>query len=459
MATPIIMPKFEMSQEEGIVVDWLVAEGDVVEKGDPIMEVETDKVTMEVEAPENGALRGLLVGAGDVVPVTEVIAYIVPEGEEWTPPQQETKSETAVSTQPAPATTTAETMPKATPIAQRMAAANDVDLAQISPPEDGQKIRRQHVEAYLQQQAGAPAAVESNGDHAPNGKVRATPAARRLARERGLALAQISGSGPRGRIQADDVADYEAPTAVAPVVPEPTTAAAADDVLPVSRMRRTIAERLTQSYQTIPHITFTVAAEMTAVLDLRQRLNALAEKEGAARVSVTAVLAKVCAWALDRHPLLNASWGDNGIQLHHQANIGIAVALADGLIVPVVADVAAKGMRTVAAEVRELTARARDNRLQPQDVQGGTFTISNLGMLGIDHFTAIINPPQSAILAVGRTVKQPVVVETAAGDELVIRPRMQMTLSVDHRTVDGAVAARFLQDVVAGLEEPDRLLW
>lgn len=452
MATPIIMPKFEMSQEEGVVVNWLVAEGDVVEKGDPIMEVETDKVTMEVEAPEDGVLRGLLVGAGDVVPVTDIIAYIVPEGEAWTPPKKKVKSETAVAPQPATPSATAEKMPKATPIAQRVAVANDVDLAQIPPPDSGQKIRRQHVEAYLQQQT-------TNGRAAvANGNSRATPAARRLARERGLALAQLTGSGPRGRIQADDVVGYEAPVAVAPL-PEPVTVATADNVLPVSRMRRTIAERLTQSYQTIPHITFTVKADMTAVLDLRQRLNALAEKEGAARVSVTAVLAKVCAWALGRHPLLNASWGETGIQLHRQANIGIAVALDDGLIVPVVGNVAAKGLRAVAAEVRELTARARDNRLQPQDVQGGTFTISNLGMLGIDHFTAIINPPQSAILAVGSTVKQPVVVETAVGDELVIRPMMQMTLSVDHRTVDGAVAARFLQDVVAGLKEPDRLLW
>lgn len=447
MATPIIMPKFSMTQEEGIVAAWLVAEGETVEKGDPIMEVETDKVTMEVEAPESGVLRGVLVRAGNVVPVTEIIAYIVPPGEAWTPPQLET----AVPTPPPTFSTVTQAVPKATPIAQRLAAANAIDLAQIPPPDDGQKIRRQHVEAFLQQQTA---------DEVPavtNGKLRATPAARRVAREQGVALAQINGSGPHGRIQANDVIAYTLPQPMALPVPEP--AALPDNLLPVNRMRRTIAERLTHSYQSIPHITFTMTAEMTAVHDLRQRLNAAADKAGTARVSVTAVLAKVCAWALGRHALVNASWGESGIQLHRQANIGIAVALDDGLIVPVVADAAAKGLRAIAAEVQELTARARNGRLQPQDVQGGTFTISNLGMLGVEQFTAIINPPQSAILAVGRTVKQPVVVETPAGDELVIRPMMQMTLSVDHRIIDGAVAARFLQDVVAGLEEPDRLLW
>ncbi|MEZ4589834.1 MAG: dihydrolipoamide acetyltransferase family protein [Chloroflexota bacterium] len=452
MATPIIMPKFSMTQEEGIVAAWLVAEGDTVEKGDPIMEVETDKVTMEVEAPENGVLRGVLVGAGDVVPVTEIIAYIVPPGEVWTPPQLATGVPTPPPATPVHAPQTA---PKATPIAQRVATANAVDLAQIPPPDDGQKIRRQHVEAFLQQHTDDPVPAVTNG------KVRATPAARRVAREQGIALAQINGSGPYGRIQANDVVGYTPSPPVALPEPEPETAVTTtpDELLPVNRMRRTIAERLTQSYQTIPHITFTVAANMTAVLALRQRLNAAADKAGTARVSVTAVLAKVCAWALGRHALVNASWGENGIQLHRQANIGIAVALDDGLIVPVVADAAAKGLQAIAAEVQELTARARNGRLQPQDVQGGTFTISNLGMLGVDQFTAIINPPQSAILAVGRTVKQPVVVETPTGDELVIRPMMQMTLSVDHRIIDGAVAARFLQDVVAGLEEPDRLLW
>lgn len=443
MATPVIMPKFSMTQETGTVVAWLVQEGAVVAKGDPIMEVETDKVTMEVEAPQDGVLRGLLVKAGDVVPVTGIIAYILAEGEAWTELQH------ATSVAATPAVDVTASTPKATPVAQRIAAANELDLARVPAPENGRRIRRAHVEAFLQQAEPPPVP----------GKVRATPAARRLARQRGLDLAQIGGSGPHGRVQAQDIASATAPgPPVAPVqpVPEPV---AADELLPVTRMRRTIADRLSQSYRTIPHITLTVAVDMTAVHDLRRRLNEQADREGGTRVSVTAVVAKVCAWALGRHPLLNASWGDDGIRLHRQVNMGIAVALDHGLIVPVIPNAAACGLLKIATRLQELSMRARTDRLQPQDVQGGTFTISNLGMLGVDQFTAIINQPQSAILAVGRTAKQAVVVETAVGDDIVIRPMMQLTLSVDHRLVDGATAARFLQDVVAGLEEPDRLLW
>ena len=395
MPVPVIMPKFSMTQEEGRVMAWLVAEGDIVEKGDPLLEVETDKVTMEVEAPESGVLRGVAVKEGDVAPVTAVIAHIVLPGEVW-------RAEPV----------------KATPVARRMAAAAGVNVGDV--PAAG-KVRRQDVEAYLD-------------------KVRATPVARRLARAQGVDLTAVNGSGPHGRVQAKDV--------VSPVVEEKA-------VQPVSAMRRTIAERLTRSYQTIPHITFTVAADMTAVTDLRRRLN---ERGDGVKVSVTAVLVKVCAWALGRQPLVNASWRVDGIQLHEQAHIGVAVALDDGLIVPVVQNAAHLGLAAIADQVQDLTARARNGRLQPADVQGGTFTISNLGMWGVEQFTAVINPPQSAILAVGRIVKQPVV-ETAVGDELVIRPMMKMTLSVDHRIIDGAVAARFLQDVVAALEQPDRLLW
>jgi len=400
-----------MTQEEGRVMTWLAAEGDVVEKGEPLLEVETDKVTMEVEAPESGVLRGVLVKEGEVVPVTAVIAHILLPGEVW--------SEEPV---------------KATPVARRVAASAGINVSAV--PAQAGKVRRQDVEAYL-------------GNVRATRTLRATPAARRLARAQGVELTAVNGSGPHGRVQAKDVVVKSSPVVVSPVVEESPVAA-------VSAMRRTIAERLTRSYQTIPHITFTVAADMTAVADLRRRLN---ERGDGAKVSVTAVLVKVCAWALGRQPLVNGSWRDDGIQLHEQANIGVAVALDDGLIVPVVQNAAQLGLAAIAEQVQELTARARHGRLQPADVQGGTFTISNLGMLGVDQFTAIINPPQSAILAVGRTVKQPVVVETAVGDELVIRPLMQMTLSVDHRVIDGAVAARFLQDVVAGLEQPDRLLW
>jgi pyruvate dehydrogenase E2 component (dihydrolipoamide acetyltransferase) len=415
-----------MTQEEATVVQWLVAEGDVVEKGDLLMEVETDKITMDVEAMDEGILRGVNVQAGDVVPVTEVIGFIVPVGETWAEPEEVKPTE-----------------PKATPVAQRVATANAVDIGAI-PSANGQKIKRRDVEDYLQKQD---APVNGSVISAESDKLRATPAARRIAREREIDLAQVGGSGPKGRIQADDVAAFE------PAAPQAVVTSA--NVVPFGRMRRTIAERMVQNYQTIPHITFTVSADMTAALALRKRINEQFERDGVARVSVTAVLAKVCAWALGRHRLVNASWHADGIEMHEQTNVGIAIALDDGLIVPVVQDVASKGLAEIAQQFNAVTERARFGRLQPQDVQGGTFTISNLGMFGIDQFTAIINAPQSAILAVGRTKKEAVVV----GDAVVIRPMMTMTLSVDHRIIDGAVAAHFMRDVVQAIEQPDTMLW
>ncbi|MCO5198238.1 MAG: 2-oxo acid dehydrogenase subunit E2 [Anaerolineae bacterium] len=428
MAIPIIMPKFSMTQEEATVVQWLVAEGDSVEKGDLLMEVETDKITMDVEAMDAGVLRGLTVKAGDVVPVTEVIGYIVPDGETWEESAEALKAKSVARA-------------KATPVAQRMAKANMVDIGSV-PSSNGQRITRRDVEAFLQ------TPVNGNDVAAESDKLRATPAARRIAREREVDLAQISGSGPKGRIQAEDVAAYELPS---PQVEAGLSA----DIVPFGRMRHTIAERMTQNYQEIPHITFTISADMTATLELRQRINAHAERDGSARISVTAVLVKVCGWALQRHPLVNASWHDDGIEMHDMANIGVAVALEDGLIVPVVHDAGRKGLSAIAAQVNELTEKARFGRLQPAEVQGGTFTISNLGMFGIDQFTAIINAPQSAILAVGRTKKEAVVID----DAVEIRPMMTMTLSVDHRIIDGAVAARFLHDIVQAIEQPDMMLW
>jgi pyruvate dehydrogenase E2 component (dihydrolipoamide acetyltransferase) len=412
--------------------------------------VETDKIAMEVEAPADGILRRPRGETGDVIPVTEVIGYVVGEDESWTPPAAEDDGAEGAETAVSPP----ESASKATPVARRVAAEAGVAIAEVTPG-DGGKIKRGDVEAFL---AKRETAVSGNGRE----KVRATPAARRLAREHEVDLHKVSGSGPRGRVQEADVESVlqtaEAEEAGAPQ-PAPAETAQAGDVLPVQGMRRTIAARMQQSYQTIPHITFTVTADMTAALALRRRLNAGAEKRGEAKLSLTAVVVKVCAWALERHSRLNASWEEDGIHLHEGANVGVAVALDEGLIVPVIPAAGRLGLGEIAAQLNDLTARARDGRLQPNEVQGGTFTISNLGMFGVDHFTAIINPPQSGILAVGRVAKQQVVVETDEGDQVAIRPMMQMTLSVDHRVVDGAVAAQFLQDVVAGLENPELLLW
>ncbi len=453
MATPIIMPKFEMAQETGTIMRWVKQNGDEILRGEPIMEVETDKVVMDVEAPEDGILAGATAAEGDVIPVATVIAYVLQPGEELPADSAAPAADQPAAAEPASAQQAATASDlKATPVARRRAAAAGIDIAAVPAPGEG-KVTREHVEAYLSGQNGRPATA------AP--RPYATPAARRVAAEAGLDLAAISGSGPDGRVQELDVI-HAAETAQAPaqpVAPVPATAPQTGARVPLQGMRRTIATRLLDSYQSIPHVMFTVTADMSAMQAERVALNADAAAEGLPKVSMTALLVKVIAWALGRHPLVNASLFDDGIEYHDAINVGMAVALDDGLIVPVIHNADTLGIQDIAAQVGELTSKARAGTLGLADVQGGTFTISNLGMLGIDQFTAIINPPQSAILAVGRTVKEPVVIETGAGDEVVIRPQMKMTLSVDHRIIDGAVAAQFLQDVVRGLERPSRLLW
>jgi pyruvate dehydrogenase E2 component (dihydrolipoamide acetyltransferase) len=441
MPTPVIMPKLEMTQETATVVAWIVQEGEQVGKGDPLLTVETDKVTVDIESPASGILAGVCAVPDQVVPVTEVIAYVLQPGETLPEPQvtpgdagraESTAPETPVEAEAARAGA-------ATPVARRMAADRGLDLGAITGTGPGGRITKADVAAAL-------AAPKVD-------KVRATPAARRIARERDLDLVLLTGSGPRGRIQAGDALAY---------VPEPAAASYAEpavEVVPLRGMRRTIADRMQHSYQTAPHITLTVEVDMSAVQALRGELNARAEALGVPRISVTAVLVKVCAWALERHRWVNASLHGDEVHLHASANVGVAVALDEGLIVPVIRDAQRLGIAEIARHVRDLALRAREGRLTPGDVTGGTFTISNLGMLGVDRFTAILNPPESAILAVGRIVKRSVVVEQEGEDVALIRPMMSMTLSADHRVLDGAVAARFLRDVVDALEHPNFLLW
>lgn len=398
MAKTIIMPKFEMTQEEATIIRWLKQEGDVVEKGDAILEVETDKVNMEVEAPAGGILGGLKYGEGDVVPVTVVIGYVLEEGEP-VPEEEET-----------------------------------------APPAAGPA-------------AAGPRAVSAGDDRtqpaAPTGKVRATPVARRLAAEQDIDLSALEGSGPRGRIQRADVEaaieTQAAPQSAAPPT-EPT-------VVPLEGMRRTIARRMQQSYQQAPHIMFTLDVDMTEAMAYRAFAKQRAP-EGRP-VSMTAVLVQACAWALKQYPVVNSHFRDDQILMMPEINVGVAVALDTGLIVPVVQRADQKGLVELGTVVADLATRAREERLRPQDVSGGTFTISNLGMFGIDQFTAIINPPEVAILAVGRIAKRFV---PGPDDRPVARPMMALTLAVDHRVIDGAVASRFLAALRDALEHPTTLL-
>ncbi len=464
MAREVIMPKFGFTQETAEIVRWLKKEGDPVEAGDPIAEVTTDKVNMEVEAPAAGILADLRYQEGDVVPVTEVICVILAPGEEL-PSQAAAGQQTQPAAQPseaAPVREAAESAPaiKATPLAERIARERGVSLEQIQGSGPGGRITRSDVEAALSRQ--------------PGGKVRAVPAARRLAREAGVDLAQVEGSGPGGRVQSADVQRFAAGQKAAGAVeaaaveaPKPVAAAATPvqpsarpevQVLPLAGMRRTIAQRLQKSAQEAPHINLEVRVDVTRAEALRSRANQQIG-EGHPKVSLTAVLAKAAAWALKRNPYLNA-WLQTGpqgeqIALIQQVNLGIAVALPEGLIVPVVRQVEEKGLLQLAQEMDDLTRRARENQLRPEEVMDGSFTITNLGMFGVERFTAIINPPQVAILAVG-AVRKEVVADEA--DQVAIRPMMTLTLCADHRVVDGAVAAAFLRDLKTVLEDPQLMV-
>lgn len=457
MARSIIMPRFGMTQEEATIVRWIRQEGDRVESGDPICEVTTDKVNMEVEAPADGILAGLQYAEGETVPVTAVIGYILAEGEALPESVQRldtsekaAQASVAVRDEGAPHTSQ---MAKATPLARRMASAEQVNLAAVQGSGRAGQVTRQDIERHL---AGRNSSGEIQSE-----KVPASPAARRLAQQAGIELARVAGSGPGGRVQGWDVRAAQASrTSPPPPGLQPSQAAGfstGQDLQPVAvpleGMRRTIAQRMQSSWQTIPHITFSLDVDLSRASAMREQFNL--RFGGKSSVSLTAVLVKACAAALRQHPALNSYLRDDQIWSLPEVNIGVAVALEEGLIVPVVRKADEKGLLAIGQEVAELSNRARQGNLRPQEVVDGTFTISNLGMLGVDSFTAIINPPQVAILAVGRITERFVPDETRRPT---LRPIITMTLSVDHRAVDGAEAARFLS-TLRGILETAGVQW
>ena len=438
MAVEIILPKVDMDQETGTIVEWTKKKGEQVKEGEIILVIETDKVAVDVESPGSGILDGISAGAGDVLPIGTVIGYLLAEGEELPQAKAAAPQETAAKVAAAPAATAKPSALPATPVAQNMAAAHGIDLATIAPAGNGQKITKADVEAKL-------AEVESP---AVEGKVYAAPAARRVARENQADLAAVRGSGPNGRIQSDDVLTYLAQLSQ----PElPVAAAKESQVVPLVGIRRTIAERMTANYQNVPHIKFTARVMMDGFADARNKLNALAKKSDEQKISATAMFVKLVAVTLGRHPYLNSSLNGDEILLHQDINIGVAVALENGLIVPVVKNADRKGLAEIAVEISDLVVRARAGKLASADVKGGTFTISNLGPFGIEQFDAIINAPEAAILALGATQREAIPDEDG---QIVSRPVMRMTLSADHRIVDGAVAAQFVADLKTVFEDP-----
>lgn len=436
MSTPVIMPKFGMAQEEGTIIRWLKEPGMAVEKGEVLLEVQTDKVDMEVEATVSGILVDVRYGPEATVPVTTVIAQIVGPDE----------GKQAAAGSGAPAGAAGER--RASPVAQRMAAASGLDLGQVAGSGPAGRITKQDV-AELLERAGAEGAPA---------RVRATPAARRLGRERGVSLAAVAGSGPAGRIQAVDV-----PAAVSVPAASPVAEATAlqrpvgSGGEPLRGRRRVIAQRLGQSWQSAPHIFLTTSLDLTRTEMLSAELGA-AVAVGGGRLTPTVWIARAAAAALQRHPRLNAWLQLAGEQLlfqqHQTVHLGVAVAVADGLLVPVVRDAQKLGLTALAAAVGDLAQRARAGQVRPEEVSGATFTISNLGIYPVEQFTAILNPPEVAILAVGRAQMQPV----WNGSVFEPRRQLQVTLSADHRAVDGAVAAAFLAELKELIEEPARLL-
>ncbi|MGZ0189105.1 MAG: 2-oxo acid dehydrogenase subunit E2 [Alphaproteobacteria bacterium] len=460
MATNILMPALSPTMTEGKLAKWLVKEGDAVRSGDLIAEIETDKATMEVEAVDEGTVAKLLVTEGaEGVAVNAVIAVLADDGEDVGAIEAPAASAAPVTTE-ATATPTAQSPTvtsgdvKATPLAKRIAAQAGVSLDAVAATGAHGKVTK----ADVLKAAGAGGA--SGGVTAAQGdRVFASPLARRLAAEGGLPIERISGTGPNGRVIKADV-ERAVRKGLPAVAEEPAKAAApgaaqsGDDyeLVPHTSMRKTIARRLTESKQTVPHFYLTVDCEIDELLRVRKEINARAP-EGV-KVSVNDFVIKAMAVALRRVPAANASWTDEGIRLFKSVDVSVAVAIDGGLITPVVRDADKKGFAAISADMKDLAKRAREGKLKPSEYQGGTTSVSNLGMFGIKQFDAVINPPQGTILAVGAGEQRAVVKDGA----LAVATVMSCTLSCDHRVVDGALGAELLQAYKSLIEFPAAML-
>ena len=453
----VIMPKMGDAMEEGTLLRWIKSEGEEVEEGDPIAEIETDKVSMELEAEDSGTLAQLIAEEGQEVPVGEAIAFIQGEGEE---------------------------------VPEQSGSGGAQAEEEAEGSDEGGEAQAQTATETEEQQPEAGEEPSDDGAQptgGTNGQVRASPIVRRLARENNLDLSRIEGSGPQGRIverdvraalesgeaptadgqaeqQADGQAEVEAPGEVQPEqaeqqgfqpaqLPEPTDAPGTQLMEP-TRMQRVIAERMTEAKQHIPHFYATVEVKMDAAMALRKQLNEQLEEEGL-KLSVNDFVLKACAVALRNYPNLNALYTSKGIELHEKVDMAMAVALDAGLITPVIRDIASKGLAAISRESKDLANRAREGGLTPEEYQGGTFTVSNMGMFGVESFTAIINPPQAAIVAVSSIEQRPSYDENG---EVTPGSFMKLTLSADHRVANGRDGALYMSEVKRTLENPVLLM-
>jgi pyruvate dehydrogenase E2 component (dihydrolipoamide acetyltransferase) len=442
MAIAVEMPKMSDTMEEGVLVAWLAEEGDTVTAGDVIAQVETDKATMDLEVYDDGVLLKRVIGEGESVGIGSLIAVLGKEGED-----------------------PSEILAKY---------GNGDGGAKAPAPAKDKEERPAEAEAETKQAETPQPAAAAGGDG--DGRIKSSPLARKLASEHGIELSGVSGSGPEGRIVRRDIEAMmgaEAPAAAAtpearddvpaemprPKVGEPKAAPAAAgrvEERSISQMRKTIARRLAESKFTAPHFYLTVDIDMKKALAFRKQINEVSEAKGLARISVNDLITKACAFALRKHPYVNASYleKENVLRFHDDVHIAVAVAIDEGLVTPVIRSADRKGLAEIASETRELAGKARDRKLEPSDWEGSTFTTSNLGMFGIEEFTAIINPPNACILAIGGIRDEAVVRD----GQVVPGKRMKVTLSCDHRIVDGATGAEFLATVRSMLEEPMNML-
>ena len=431
MAKSVIMPALGMAQETGVLVSWLKRAGEPVTKGEPLMEIETDKATVEIEAPASGFLGGILAHKGDVVPVGQTIAWILAAGEQ---PPTSARASTQGETQAESASRNISL--EISPLARKIAQEHGIDLALIQS--NGMRIEKADVLAYINQtRETKPEPASPTARLTP-----ASPKARRLAAERGIDMTMLKGSGPDGAVLVADV----------PL--EVETAHSASNLETPGTVWSIMAERMTASWTSVPHFYLIREVDASSLIEWRTRISSAVEQRSGIKPTYTDLLMKLIGFALREHPRLNAAWANGGIRLNQEINIGIAVAVEEGLIVPVIRNADSASISEIASQRQDLVGRAQNRKLRPADISDGTFTLSNLGMYYVDAFSAIVNPPQAAILALGRIAERVV----PSSGQVVIRPMMVMTLSCDHRVVDGARGAKFLEDLANLMDDPWRLL-
>ena len=470
MALDIRMPALSPTMEEGTLAKWLVKVGDTVRSGDVMAEIETDKATMEFEAVDEGVIAEIIIPEGsEGVKVGAVIARLTVEGEEAAP------APAPAASAPAPAEAPATDGPAATPTARKLAEVNGIDLAGITGTGPKGKITKEDVEAAIAAGGGtpvaapaaaAPAAAPAPAQAASGERIVASPLAKRIAADKGIDLAQVKGTGPNGRIVKEDVANFTPSAAAAPAAaPVAAASAPAPSATPapapaieggapfaeekLSGVRKVIARRLTESKQTVPHFYLTIDIRLDPLLELRAQLNKSLEPDGV-KLSVNDLLIKALARALIRVPQCNVSYHGDTLRRYSRADISVAVAAPSGLITPVITNADTKGLAAISTEMKALAAKARDGKLMPHEYQGGTASLSNLGMYGIKQFDAVINPPQGMILAVGAGQQQPYVVNGA----IEVATVLHASGSFDHRAIDGADGAQLMEAIKQLVENP-----